>query len=195
MTTTLNPTSVTGLNYSTDPNILNYTNGLTVMSDSGMTPTSTTTATSPAYLLDGSLAQLSQPGSSSGSTATTATTSLLVPNLTVDSSFSIFNEVTNLTPNELQALAALDNGQLPAQTGASATQQSTSAANSQSTLLNALGDPIQWQIGDSELYTLDPSLATVVGAATSSAVTANPDAAVQSPASTQSVGGLIDTSA
>ena len=188
MVSDISSTSVTGLNYNTDPTISNYTSGLTEMTDSGMTPTTSTSTTSPAYILGGSLAQLSQTGSSSSSTTTA---SLLVPNLTVDSSFSVFNEVNTLTPNELQALAALDNGQLPTQTGASATQQSTSAANSQSTLLNALGDPIQWQIGDSELYTMDPSLATVVGGATSSDVTASPEPSQ----SDQSVGGLLDTTA
>jgi len=199
---TISPTTVSGLAYNSNQAMTNYTSGLNVMTASGMIPQTTSTAsatTSPAYLLGGNIAQLAQQALT-GPSSNAATNSPVVPNLPIDSSFSILNEAENLTPDELQTFSALVNGQtLPSFTSSSsATQQTGTSASSgiqsasaTTAPVNFLGDPIQWQVGDIQLYALDPSLAAVVGGATSSVVTASP----QAMQAGQSLGGLVDMTA
>jgi hypothetical protein len=183
--TTVNPT--TGISY--DPTLTSYNSDLALLAENGFSTGSTDTS---AYTLDGSLPSLGQTAATIAA-AQTSTTGINPAAYSLPSAFTNPDLLNQITPGEISYLLGLPTSQSSTASSVQPTSEATSsdlyAANPAG--VTPLGDPINWQIGDDELYQLDPSLAAIVGGATSS----GSSSAYNQDQDTSTVGTAVDTSA
>ncbi|MDR3563252.1 MAG: hypothetical protein P4N59_17720 [Negativicutes bacterium] len=138
---TITPTATTTATYNLDMATNSLNAGLSVLTGSGITDTTDTTSeATPAYLLAGTLAQLSQPTASTTATqqAVSAVQTLATSNYSaMGGIFSAYNQVNSLTPVEMQYLYNLPSDQTSAAAAVpAATTQTLKATSPLGGLLN-----------------------------------------------------------
>jgi len=170
--------------------ISNYSTGLSVINQSGTTSGTSSNGTA-AFALGGNLSLLNQLNTASGDTTLQTLQNLDSSNSTAINGTlpSISSYITN-SPLGLQLLAnmnASEFGYLNNSSTAQSTSSATATNTDQFNPANPFGDAIQSQMGDSQLYSMDPALLAIAQASTA--------AYTQSQQSTTSAGSTVDTSA